>query len=140
MSNNPSMFPLPFVHNSVLASLAELPLCPLPAPAAGEAQSPPLTPRSCAHASPLRFELSYGHVSGREHRPGETPASSRRARPHSGDIAAASRTLASRAVGSCTGGSDRIPLRFEWAVHRGPVHHVHGAVHCTRASPRLLDL
>jgi hypothetical protein len=140
VSNNPSPFPLPFVHNSALASSPERPLRPLPAPAAGEAQSLPLTPRSRAHASPPRFELSCRRVTGREHRPGATPASSRRVPPHSGDVAAASRTLASRVVGSCTGGSHRIPLRFEWAVHRGPVHRVHGAVHRTRASPRPLDL
>jgi hypothetical protein len=140
MSNKPSPFPLPFVHSSALTSSPERPLRPLPVPAAGEAQSPPLTPRTRAHASPLRFELSCGRASGRERLLGATPASSRSAPPHSGVLPAASRTRASRAVRSCTNGTDRVPLRFEWAVHHGPVHRVHGAVHRARASPWPLDL
>jgi hypothetical protein len=139
MSNNPSLLPLPFASNRVPTSSPEQPLRPLPAPAAGEAQSPPLTPRTRAHASPLCFMLACGRVSGRERRLGATPASSRRAPPHSSDVAAASRTRASRAVGSCTGGSDRVPLRFEWAVHRGPMHRVHDAVHRACAHRQPLD-
>jgi hypothetical protein len=108
---NPRLVSLLLVHFGGLTSSSERPLRPLLAPVAGEARSPPLTPRSRAHASPLRFVLSCGCVSGRERRPGATPASSRRAPPHSGVLAAASRTHTSRAARSCACGSDRIPLR-----------------------------
>jgi hypothetical protein len=81
VSINPRPVSLLLAHFGALTSSPEWPLRPLPAPAAGEAQSPPLTPRSRAHASPLRFELSCGRVSGRERRPGAMPASSHRAPP-----------------------------------------------------------
>jgi hypothetical protein len=110
VSINPRPVSLLLEHFCALTSLPERPLRPLPAPAAGEARSPPLTQRSRAHASPLCFVLSCGCVSGRGCRPGATPASSRRALPHSGVPAVASRTHTSRAVRSCAGGSDRIPL------------------------------
>jgi hypothetical protein len=139
VSINPRPVSLLLAHFGALTSSPERPLRPLPAPAAGEAQSPPLTPRTRVHASPLHFVLSCGRVSGRERRPGEMPARSRRAPPHFCVLAAASCTRASSAVRSCAGGSDRIPLRFEWAAHRGPVDRVHGAVHHARAHRRRLD-
>jgi hypothetical protein len=111
VSINPRPVSLLLAHFGALTSSPERPLRPLPPPAAGGARSPPLTPRSRAHASPLHFVLSCGCVSVRECRPGATPASSRRAPPHSSVFAAASRTHTSRAVRSCAGGSDRIPLR-----------------------------
>jgi hypothetical protein len=111
VSINPRPVSLLLAHLGASTSSPEQPRRPLLAPAAGEARSLPLTPRSRVHASPLRFVLSCGRVSGRERRPGATPASSRRAPPHFGELAAASRTHTSRAVRSCAGGSDRIPLR-----------------------------
>jgi hypothetical protein len=44
------------------------------------------------------------------------------------------------AVRSAMYGRDRLPLRFEKAVHRGPVHRVHGAVHGARMRRQPLDL
>jgi hypothetical protein len=49
----------------------------------------PLTPRSRAHAPPLRNALACGRVDGPECRPGATPASPRHAPPQSGDATAA---------------------------------------------------
>jgi hypothetical protein len=58
----------------------------------------------------------------------------------SDDVAAASRVLTSRALGSAMDGPEQIPFRFERAVHRGPVHRVHGAVHGARTRRQPLDL
>jgi hypothetical protein len=60
--------------------------------------------------------------------------------PVSGDVAAASRTHASRALGSAMNGPDQIPLHLKGTVHRGPVRRAHGAVHGARVHPWLLDL
>jgi hypothetical protein len=73
-----------------------------------------LTPRSRAHAPPLRFALACGRVDGRERRPGPTPVSSRRASPLTGNAAAAHSLYASWAVRSRADGQDRVPLRFKW--------------------------
>jgi hypothetical protein len=81
-----------------------------------------------------------GRRGGREHRPAPTPASSRCAPPLSDNAAAAHRVHTFRAVGSRTSGPDHVPLRLKRAVHRGPVHQAHGAVHGARASPWPLDL
>jgi hypothetical protein len=89
VSINPHPISLPFRHSSVPASSPEQPRRPLSVPAAGEAQSPPLTPRSRAHGPPLHFSLARGRRGGRERRPWPTPASSRRAPPLSGAAAAA---------------------------------------------------
>jgi hypothetical protein len=95
VSKNPCSISLSLVHFGALTSSPEQPRRPLPAPVADEARSPPLTPRSRAHAPPLRFALACGRVDGRERRPGATPASPHRAPPLSGDAAAASRSHAS---------------------------------------------
>jgi hypothetical protein len=44
VSNNPSLFSLPFVRNNALTSSPERPLCPIPAPTAVDGRAIPLTP------------------------------------------------------------------------------------------------
>jgi hypothetical protein len=100
VSDNTRSISLRLVHFGVSTSSPEQPRRPLPVPAADEARSPPLTPRSRAHAPPLRFALVCGCVDGRERNPGVTPASPRAAPPLSGDAAAASRLPASSALRS----------------------------------------
>jgi hypothetical protein len=56
-------------------------------------------------------------------------AARHRAAPVSGVVAAARRTHASRTVRSVMDGPGRVPLRFKWPVHRGPMDRAHGSVH-----------
>jgi hypothetical protein len=100
------------------------------------------SPVACA-SSPATHCTNRGGFGGRERHLEVTPASRRRA-PHatglSGMPAAASRSRTIKTVGSSTSGCDLFGAYPFDAVHRGPVHRVHGAVHraCTR--PRPLDL
>jgi hypothetical protein len=138
VSNIPRSIPLLLVHFGALTSSPERPRRPHPAPAVHGVRAPPLNPLSCAHAPPLLNAPARGQNDGREHCPGTTPASLRRAPPLSGDTAAASRLFASTAFRSRVDDQDRIPLRVMWPVHRGPVSRAHGAVHRARARPRPL--
>jgi hypothetical protein len=81
VSNFPRPFPFLLVLIVAHASSPERPRRPLPAPAIVGARVSPLSPLSRAHVTPLRNALAWGRFGGREHRPGATPASHRRASP-----------------------------------------------------------
>jgi hypothetical protein len=79
VSNFPCPFPFLLVLIVAHATSPERPHRPLPALAVVGARAPPLSSLTRALVTPLRNALACGRFGGREHHPGATPASRRRA-------------------------------------------------------------
>jgi hypothetical protein len=109
-------------------------------PATSEARSPPLTPWSRAQAPAQQVAPTRGRSDGRERRLGLAPASPCRAPPHSVVLAAAPTRARPGPSDLARMAQIRYPFVLKGAVHRGPVHRVHGAVHGARTRRQPLDL
>jgi hypothetical protein len=125
VSNNPCSFSLLLVHNGALTSSPEWLFRPLPVSAINGARAPPLNPLSHVHVPLLR----NAPARGRNDVQGQCPRVAAAQSFLSSVFAATPRMHRIWTVGSRTGGSDLKRVYPFRAVHRGPVHQVHGAVH-----------